>query len=268
MNRTELVAEMRSLVSKDGEFTSEEAIRFNECRTALEALTSDNNTEEADVDGAAPEVTENRAAQPNFQIRNKMENNFSLGGVLRNIVTGKQVEGFAKEVMEESRNRAAGAGIHATGDITFDPSVYAEMRAAGDFQADSATSGEAAGGFVGVDVAAGTYTLRPKSIFDKLNVTRLTGLRGDLNLPVGAAAVAATATEVAAANQSASSITANTLTPQRIAAMLTVSGQLMKQSEGNIDAFLMGDLVRAIGEAQDAYFWSKPVKADFSVFFQ
>lgn len=249
---------MRSLVSKDGEFTPEEATRFTECRNALEATNSEiETTKEADLECAAPEVEETRASNNTFQIHNKMENTFSLGGTLRSLVEGKQVDGFAKEVMQESRNRAASAGIHATGDITFDPSVYAEMRAAGDFQADSATAGEAAGGFVGVGVAGGTYSLRPKSIFDKLNVTRLSGLRGDLNLPVGAASVAATEGEVDAASQSASSITANTLTPQRIAAMLTVSGQLMKQSDVNIDAFLMGDLMRAIGSAQDSYFYAQ-----------
>lgn len=256
MNREELVAEMRSLVSKDGEFTSEESTRFDECRNALEALNTATETTEVPDASADTEVEETRASVPtSFQIKENMENrNFSIGGVLADLVNGKQAEGFAAEVMQESRNRAASAGVHTTGDITFDPSVIAEMRAAGDFQADSAVSGEAAGSTVGTDIASAIYTLRPKSIFDRLGVTRLTGLRGDLNLPVGAAAVAATATEVGAANQAASSFAANTLTPTRIAAMLTVSGQLMKQSDVNIDAFLMGDLMRAVGQAQDEYF--------------
>lgn len=244
---------MRSLM--EGEFTSEKADRFVEVRNAYEALISENNAEVVDA-SADTEVEETRASETTtFQIQKTMENrNFSIGGVLADIVNGKTVEGFNAEVMQESRNRAFNSGINTSGDITFDPAVLAEMRAAGDFQADSAVAGEAGGATIGTDIASAMYTLRPHSIFDKLGVTRLTGLRGDLNLPVGVGAVAAEATEVAAANQSASSFAANTLTPQRIAAMLTVSGQLMKQSDVNIDAFLMGDLMRAVGQAQDAYF--------------
>lgn len=261
MNREALLAEARNLISVEGELTPDQMVRAEELRNAIEATetatTETEVVEDAAADTEVEQIEETRAATKNVQINTKMNtptNRFSLGKAVKEAVNGN-ITGFEAEVIQESMKEARSNGFTTEGSIVLDPEAVARMenRAAGDFQADSATAGEAGGAFVGVDVSTPVYTLRPKSIFDKLGVTRLTGLRGDLNLPVGAASVAANATEVGAANQSASSIVNKQLTPQRIAAQLTASKQLMAQSEANIEAFLMGDLMRAMGTAQDAY---------------
>ena len=258
MNKQELVAELRNLVSNtEGEFTPEAADKAMELRNAIEATepatTETEVVEEAAAETEVEQIEETRAAAPTVQIQNKMNNyNFSLGKAVKEAAEG-QVTGFEAEVIAESRNAAAANGIQSVGSVVFDPAVLAEMRA-GDFQADAAAASDNdASALVGLDVSAPVYTLRPKSIFDRLGVQRLTGLRGDLVLPVGAGATALTRTEVQEMSSAGSDITDKTLTPQRIGAMMTASGQLMKQSEANIEAFLMGDLMRAMGEAQDRY---------------
>ncbi len=261
MKRNELVAELRSLVSNtEGEFTPEAADKALELRNALETFEATTvNTE--DVEAAAADSTdqieETRAASPTVQIKTNMNTpKFSLGKAVKEAVSGN-ITGLEAEVIQESRNMASSNGINTVGSVVLDPEAIAAVTRAGDFQADSTDAGDKAGDLVGVDVATPIYNLRPRSIFDNLGVTRLTGLRGDLQLPIGAASTAATADEVASANQSTGAITSVSLTPQRIAAMLTASGQLMKQSEANVEAFLMGDLMRAVGQAQDSYFFGK-----------
>lgn len=258
MNKQELVAELRNLVSNtEGEFTPEAADKAMELRNAIEATESATTetevVEEAAAETEVEQIEETRAAAPTVQIQNKMNNyNFSLGKAVKEAAEG-QVTGFEAEVIAESRNAAAANGIQSVGSVVFDPAVLAEMRD-GNFQADAgAASGDNASALVGLDVSAPVYTLRPRSIFDRLGVQRLTGLRGDLVLPVGAGATAVTRTEIQELLSDGSDITEKTLTPQRIASMMTVSGQLMKQSEANVEAFLMGDLMRAMGEAQDRY---------------
>lgn len=266
MNREELVAELLVLRNaSEGEFTPEDATKAAELRSAIEAIDSNKLTEVVEEAAADAEGTTEtmRAATPSVQIQNKMNNvnnRFSLGKAVKEAAKG-QVTGFEAEVIQESMVRAQNNGISTTGSVVFDPAALAEMRAAGDFTVSGPTSDDDASAFVGADVAKGVYTLRPKSVFDKLGVTRLEGLTGNLTLPVGAAAVAANATEVASANQAASDISGATLSPQRIASMLTVSGQLLKQSNENIEAFLMGDLMRAIGQQQDVYFMEQLVEA-------
>lgn len=266
MNKQELVAELRNLVSNtEGEFTPEAADKAMELRNAIEATepatTETEVVEEAAAETEVEQIEETRAAAPTVQIQNKMNNyNFSLGKAVKEAAEG-QVTGFEAEVIAESRNAAGANGIHTVGSVVFDPAVLAEMRAAGDFQVDGALAGENASVLVGTDVSNPVYTLRPRSIFDKLGVQRLTGLRGDLVLPVGAEAAAEKTGEITSAKQQAVDIVGRNLTPNRIAAMLTMSGQLMKQSEANVEAFLMGDLMRAVGQEQDRYLMERFVEA-------
>ncbi len=256
MNKEELVAELRSLVNNtEGEFTPDTADKAVELRNAIEASNEPTNTEEVEVAAAdsTDQIEETRAASPTVQIKNNMNTpKFSIGKAVKEAVSGN-ITGLEAEVIQESRNMAASNGINTTGSVVLDPEAIAAVTRAGDYQADGAGA-DAAGAFVGVDVSSPVYTLRPKSIFDKLGATRLTGLRGDVQLPVGAEASANNAlTEIEAITSAGAGIQPKQMTPQRIASLMTVSGQLLKQSEVNVEAFLMGDLMRAMGEAQDAY---------------
>ena len=174
---------------------------------------------------------------------------FDLGTALRAHYSGAKLEGAEREIVEEGIREAKNAGIGQSRGIML-PSFYVNKR---DMLAGTPTAG---GHTVATDKAGLLDDFFASSVMNNLGATVLTGLTGNLDIPILAAGTAAGGqTEVAAATEVTPTTSQLSLTPKRLPAFINVSDQLMNQSSSAIEAMLRGHLTAQMLESQETAFF-------------
>ena len=174
---------------------------------------------------------------------------FDLGTALRAHYSGTKLEGAEREIVEEGIREAKNAGIGQSRGIML-PSFYVNKR---DLTAGTSTAG---GNTIATDKAGLLDDFFASSVMNQLGATVLTGLTGNLDIPILAAATAAAGkAENGAADEVSPTTSQLSLTPKRLPAFIDVSDQLMNQSSSAIEAMLRGHLTAQMLASQEAAFF-------------
>jgi len=179
---------------------------------------------------------------------------FDLGTALRAHYSGSKLEGAEREIVEEGIREAKNAGIGQSRGIML-PSFYVNKR---DMSATGQTSvaGDQGGMTIATDKTGLLDDFFASSVMNQLGATVLTGLTGNLDIPILAAGTAAAGkAENGAADPVSPTTSQLSLTPKRLPAFIDVSDQLLSQSSSAIEAMLRGHLTAQMLATQEAAFF-------------
>jgi HK97 family phage major capsid protein len=157
-----------------------------------------------------------------------------------------KIEGFEGEMHQEAEKeyRASGIAVQGVGIPTM--VLKRDMTATG-------SSGAEGGYAVQTSVGGLITALSPKLVLAGLGVSIFDNLVGNLDLPsFGTEPTAAWETETGAADEVSPAATKISYTPNRLAAFVDVSKQLMMQSSPSIEAYLRDFLLRAVASKLQA----------------
>lgn len=240
-------------VAETVETPTEEVAEEVEATTEVEEV----ETTEDDALRAADVEVETRSAAAPTPMPDSMKDNFdtvakrfSLGKAVKEVANGGSLTGIEAEMNQEARMQAAASGLNLTGSIA----IPAEMRA------DSASMTVGAGGVqtdkdIFDDGQGIVKNFRAEGVVNRLGVSRMTGLNGDVVIPIQSANITAdnTLTEIEDLDLTNIALTQKRLTPQRVGAGTSYSKQLLAQNQDALDAFLMQDLGKSMALAVDNY---------------
>lgn len=164
---------------------------------------------------------------------------FSLLKAVADRANGKQLDERAQEVVNAGMAEMRKAGISYSGDIVL-PMEY---------RADVQATVEGAGKEnVATDVLGILPALRAKSVLVQAGANYMTGLTGNISIPVYSGSNVTWEGEVAAAQDGAGEFTEVKLEPKRLTAYVDVSKQFLIQDSNSAEELLKADIVNAIAE--------------------
>jgi HK97 family phage major capsid protein len=235
--------------SEKRDFTAEENTEFdtltNEVKDLERKVEAEQKREEARIRIASSKMGKEGKRSEEEKVSEK----FSLLRAVNQIVSGvhpENLKGAEGEMHQEAVREAKASGRSLNGFGL--PSFQIQATRA----QDAATAATAANT---IDTILDTNlipALRPKLVMSNLGATALNGLVGDVDLLGGNAIATATweGETDEAANTDPSTRKVN-LTPNRLAAITTVSKQLLNQSSINIEQWIRDELSNAIARAVD-----------------
>ena len=159
----------------------------------------------------------------------------------------KPLDGVELEMHQEAQREIARSGQSIQGIGV--PSFMMQSKKRTIEVATAATAGDL------VDTVQGDMSpaLKPNLVIERAGATVMSGLVGDLDLPVGnALASAAWATEHTQTNETNPSVKTVQLRPKRLTAYTEVSKQIMVQTSDSVETWIRGELSDAIARAVDA----------------
>ena len=205
--------------------TDEESANFNEILNQIKV-----------ADTELREITDNLNKETNY--KTTMEN-FSLLKAVAARANGKQLDERAQEVVNAGIAEMRKAGISYSGDIVL-PMEY---------RADVQATVEGAGKEnVATDVLGILPALRAKSVLVQAGANYMTGLTGNISIPVYSGSNVTWEGEVAPAKDGAGEFTEVKLEPKRLTAYVDVSKQFLIQDSNSAEELLKNDIVSAITE--------------------
>lgn len=205
--------------------TDEESANFNEIVKQIEVA----DTELREITNKLNKRTDNKTIMENF----------SLLKAVADRANGKQLDERAQEVVNAGIAEMRKAGISYSGDIV----LPMEFRA--NIQAGVATAGKED---IATDVLGILPALRAKSVLVQAGATYITGLTGNVSIPVYSGSNVTWEGEVAAASDGAGTFSEVKFEPKRLTAYVDVSKQFLIQDSNSAEELLKNDIVNAITE--------------------
>lgn len=201
------------------DFTEDEQRMFDGYKEKIEAL----NAELRDI--------ENELNKP---IKNMEKTEFRLLKAIRDIANNREMDEAAKGVCERGVDEMRKAGVSYTGQIQLPMEERADVTIAND------------NAIVGTDIVGIISPLRAKNVLIGAGARFLTGLVGDVQLPVMGAGNVAWEGETATAPDAGYTFAAVKLSPKRLTAYVDVSKQFLNQDSVSAEMLIREDLVNAI----------------------
>lgn len=212
-------------------------------------------TKEPEAKEEKPAEGEEKEEEPQDKEENRnniamKKQNFSLLKAIRSVVNGEQFDKNTAAVIAEGRSIMSAANQAVNGQIV----IPVESRAEGD-----TTPTTPANGIMATVATAGMENvaedkldivepLRNRSALGVAGATFLTGLVGDLSIPVYSGSNCAWKGEVVTADNGAGEFTEVSLKPKRLTAFIDISKQFIYQDSNSAEEMLRRDLVNAIAE--------------------
>jgi HK97 family phage major capsid protein len=172
----------------------------------------------------------------------KMEK-FSLLKAINDVANNRQLDERSQEVVNEGVSEMRKAGLSYSGQIQ----LPVEERA--DVQATVATAGAEA---VAVDKLNILEPLRANLVLTSAGANYMTGLVGNVSIPVYSGSNVGWAGEIEAAKDGAGTFSEVTLEPKRITAYIDISKQFLIQDSVSAEALLRSDIIKAITNKLEA----------------
>lgn len=231
----------------------EEVIEDKNCNTENKPEEEREETEEEKVSEEVEDkedVVEN-TTEDKEEINNENRNTsmkFKLIKSINDIVNNRGLDDAAKAVNKEGRSAMAKAGFAANGNITIpiehreDPVAPAKTN--GIF-ATVATQGKEN---VATDKLNILEPLRANMVLAKAGATYMTGLVGDVSIPVYSGSNVGWKGEAVAADNGKGAFSEVVLQPKRLTAFVDVSKQFLIQDSNDAEEMLKRDIINAIGE--------------------
>lgn len=173
------------------------------------------------------------------QINKRTMENFSLIKAIGAVANGKQLDERSQEVVNAGIAEMRKSGQSFNGQIV----LPVEERAS--IQATVATAGKEN---VATDKLNILEPLRANLVMVKAGASYMTGLVGNVSIPVFSGSNVAWAGEVAGATDGAGTFSEVVLEPKRLTAYVDVSKQFLLQDSNDAEAMLKRDIVNAISE--------------------
>lgn len=241
-----------------------EALEVKEARFAelngFLATRSLTATEEAEVDTLMDEIGETNkkieretrrqqllADQAHAQARKgnpeqQLKKEFSLFRAIDLHISNKPLDGAELDVHEAGMQVARNGGMPISG-IALPDFIFNQRQVQS--RAQTAAVAATAANLIPTDLAAFLPALYPKLMLEKMGATMLTGLTGNIDIPIGNALAEATFnTETGSADETDPTTRKISLSPHRLAAFTNVTKQLLIQGR-SVEAWIMTELFRA-----------------------
>ena len=170
--------------------------------------------------------------------------NFSLLKAINDIANNRQLDERSQEVVNEGISEMRKSGLSYSGQI-----VLPVTEARADVQATVEGAGQEV---VAEDKLNILEPLRASLVMTQAGATYMTGLVGNVSIPVQSGSNVGWAGEIEAAKDGAGTFSEVTLSPKRITAFLDVSKQFLLQDSASAEALLRADIVRAIANKLEA----------------
>ena len=170
---------------------------------------------------------------------------FDLGKAIREAATGS-LSGLEAEMNSEAVNEFRQAGISVANGINI-PAMM--LRDAVPMATETVSTVSAAvNQGVQTDIGGPIANYRPVTFADKMGVRKLTGLTGDVSIPVQSTNVTTVTTtnEADPVDSTNIALTSVTLSPERLSAHTKVSQQLLAQNSFDLQSFLADDIRRGL----------------------
>lgn len=233
-------------VSETRDWTPEENTEFDNLNTEITDLTAKMEMENK-RDAAKRNIANNKFnRQPKKTEEGKVAEKFSLNRALINLVNGvrpDQMEGAEGEMHQEAVREAKEAGR----------SVFGYGLPAFQLRAQTAATAATAGNLIATELSDEFIpALRPNLVLSQLGVSTMNGLVGNVDIPGGDAIATATweGENDEAANTDPSTRIVE-LRPNRLAAVTTLSKQLIAQSSIDSERWVIKEINNAISRAVD-----------------
>ena len=201
------------------DFTEEEQRTFDSYKEKIEAL----NAELRDI--------ENELNKP---IKNMEKTEFRLLKAIRDIANNREMDEATKGVCERGVDEMRKAGVSYAGQIQLPMEERADVSIGND------------NAIVGTDIVGIISPLRAKNVLIGAGARFLSGLVGDVQLPVMGAGNVAWEGETATAPDAGYTFAAVKLSPKRLTAYVDVSKQFLNQDSVSAEMLIREDLVNAI----------------------
>lgn len=235
-NEEKMKAEIE--LSKDEEVS--EDVESNQVVEQIDIPVCDNTDEETTEEEVkeAVEITEERNNDKK-EHKQIMEKRFSFVGAINAIVNNRKLDAVDAAVINAGTEEMRNSGLAFAGQIQLPVSALEERA-----NITVASEGE---DLVPTDVYDVMKPLRAKNVLVQAGAKFLTGLKGNVKIPVMGASNVAWANETGAASDGAGAFTSATLSPKRLTAYINISKELLNCSGNNdVEALIREDLVNAI----------------------
>lgn len=242
MNTLELLDKKELLKKRAEEIISGAEKEVRKLNAAEQAEFDTLTKEVADIDVQIRKIEEDNLKQHKTHT-NTMKEKFSLLKAINDVANNRQLDERAQEVVTAGIAEMRKAGQSYSGQIV----LPIEERA--DIQATVATKGQEN---VAEDKLGILEPLRANLVLAKAGATYMTGLVGNVSIPVYSGSNVGWAGEVATASDGAGTFTEVNLEPKRLTAYIDVSKQFLIQDSNSAEEMLKRDIVAAISEKLEA----------------
>lgn len=229
--KNELVEEFKEAIEtvdeeepSEDEPTEDEPVEENEEEQPSES-------EEPSEEDEEEEIIETKS---NINIMNKKEKQFSLVKAIRAIANNQKLDEFSAAVVSAGEAEARKAGISAQGQIQI-PSQRAAVTVS--------SEGE---DVVVTDILDIMTPLRAKNVLAQAGAKFMTGLVGDVQVPIMSGNNVAWEGEIADAQDAEPTFSNVKLTPHRLTAYVDISKQMLVQDSVDVENTIRQDLINAI----------------------
>ena len=242
MNTLELL-DKKELLKKRAEEIISGAKKEVRKLNAGEQVEFDTLTKEvADIDIQIRKIEEDNLKQTTHTT-NTMKEKFSLLKAINDVANNRQLDERAQEVVGAGIAEMRKAGQSYSGQIV----LPIEERA--DIQATVATAGQEN---VAEDKLGILEPLRASLVLAQAGASYMTGLVGNVSIPVYSGSNVGWAGEVTAASDGAGTFSEVNLEPKRLTAYIDVSKQFLIQDSNSAEEMLKRDIVSAISNKLEA----------------
>lgn len=246
LNRQEEILKLSD--NEQREFTELETTEFDTLSRDIAAINKSIQIEQK-KDEARAQIALNKMnnGQARKSEEQKVTEKFSFLRVLNQLAEGirpDQLEGAEGEVHQEAKREARESGKFLSG---FGMPAFM-------MRAQDASTAATAGNFIETSLDSTLIpALRPKTVLAQLGAMTMNGLVGNLDLPAGDGIASATwEGETDAMANTDPSTRLVSLRPNRLAAVTTLSKQLLMQSSFSAEQWVRGELENAVARAVDS----------------
>ena len=192
---------------------------------------TENETENEPSECNEPDCEDNKEDKTN---KRNMKKRFSLVRSIRNIVNNSAMNDVDAAVIAEGNKEARKAGINFQGQIQL-PSQRAAVTVTAEGEDVVAT-----------DLFDILKPLRAKNVLSQAGAKFMSGLVGNVQVPVMSKSNVTWEGETAAAKDGAGTFSHVTLSPKRLTAFVDISKQMIAQDSVDVESAIREDLVNAI----------------------
>lgn len=218
-------------------FTEDEEKEFNHIQKEIRNLNNTQKELEMSLRNSDEEINQIN----NFKKENKMEKRFSLIKAIRSIANNQQMDDVCVAIDNAGREEMRKSGLSMGGQIQLPTQ---ELRAI-----TVTAEGE---DIVPTDIYNALEPLRSKNVLVQAGARFLTGLVGDVQVPIMSASNVGWELETAAAQDGAGAFTNVKLTPHRLTAYIDISKQLLNQDAIGVENLIRTDIINAVNNKLEA----------------
>ena len=226
---------------KDEDNNDDNTIDNNDNLNKSDISDNDDNKTEEELDNKENEIEEpqkeEEKEEKNIIRHNIMEKQFSLLRTIRAIANNQKLDELDAAVINAGQNEFRKAGVEFGGQIQL-PNMI-ENRAAITVTAEGED-------VVATDIYDILTPLRAKNVLVQAGAKFMTGLVGNVQVPVMSASNVSWAGETASASDGAGAFTHVTLSPKRLTAYIDISKQFLVQDGIGAENVIREDLIKAI----------------------